>query len=70
MAALAGPAATGKWIAIQNGIADLAGIVAPALTGWVIDQTGAITVAGSFARRALVSRVEPLTWRAAAPPQP
>ncbi len=69
---LAGPAATGKWIAIQNGFGNLAGIVAPALTGWVIDRTGsyywallvaaAVATIGLFAWGLLVPRVEPLNW--------
>jgi MFS family permease len=46
---LAGPAATGRWVGIQNTIGNLAGIVAPALTGFVIDWTGHFTLAFVFA---------------------
>jgi MFS family permease len=42
---LAGPAAAGRWVGIQNSIGNLAGIVAPALTGFVIDWTGHFTLA-------------------------
>jgi MFS transporter, ACS family, D-galactonate transporter len=37
---LAGPLAAGKWSGLQNFIANLAGVVAPALTGFVVDRTG------------------------------
>jgi MFS family permease len=38
--AIAGPHAAGKWTSFQNGFANLAGIVAPWLTGRVLDTTG------------------------------
>ena len=37
---LAGPRAAGKWIGLQNGVANLAGIVGPVITGLVVDHTG------------------------------
>jgi MFS transporter, ACS family, D-galactonate transporter len=37
---LAGPRAAGKWTSLQNGTANLAGIAAPWLTGWVVQTTG------------------------------
>ncbi len=37
---LAGPRAAGKWTGLQNGFANLAGVVAPWLTGWVVQETG------------------------------
>jgi nitrate/nitrite transporter NarK len=42
---LAGPAAAGRWVAIQNTVGNLAGIIAPALTGFVVLQTGHFTLA-------------------------
>ncbi len=42
---IAGPAAAGRWVGIQNTIGNLAGIVAPALTGFVVDWTGHFTLA-------------------------
>jgi MFS family permease len=49
---LAGPRAAGKWTGFQNGFGNLAGVVAPALTGWVVDKTGefylAFLVAAGF----------------------
>jgi ACS family D-galactonate transporter-like MFS transporter len=49
---LAGPRAAGKWTGFQNGVANLAGVVAPWLTGWVVQTTGqfylAFVVAAGF----------------------
>jgi ACS family D-galactonate transporter-like MFS transporter len=42
---LAGPRAAGKWTGLQNGTANLAGVVAPWLTGWVVQTTGEFYVA-------------------------
>ncbi len=42
---LAGPQATGRWVGIQNAVGNLAGIVAPALTGLIIGRTGHFTAA-------------------------
>jgi len=36
---LAGPPAAGKWTGIQNGVGNLAGVAAPALTGWLVRRT-------------------------------
>jgi MFS family permease len=50
---LAGPAAAGKWTSFQNGFGNLAGVLAPTLTGFVVDRTGefywAFVVAAGFA---------------------
>jgi sugar phosphate permease len=37
---LAGPAAAGKWTGMQNCLGNLAGIVAPWLTGLIVEKTG------------------------------
>ena len=37
---LAGPHAAGRWTGFQNFIGNFAGVVAPALTGFVLDRTG------------------------------
>lgn len=37
---LAGPLAAGKWTGLQNGFANLAGVAAPLVTGWVVESTG------------------------------
>lgn len=37
---LAGPSACGRWVGFQNGFANLAGVIGPALTGYTVDWTG------------------------------
>jgi MFS family permease len=73
---LAGPSAGGKWMGVQNCIGNTAGIIAPLVTGYVVDRTGQFT--GAFAVAAVVSltgviswglvirRVAPVRWPAAA----
>jgi MFS family permease len=70
---LAGPHATGKWSGLQNGFANVSGIVAPALTGFLVDRTGnfllplaiaaLVLVAGGLSWVFVVGRVEPVSWR-------
>ena len=72
---LAGARAVGKWYGWQNGFANFAGIIGPALTGFVLQHTGsflapfAITAAiclfGILAWVFIVGRVEPVDWGAA-----
>jgi MFS family permease len=69
---LAGPSAAGKWIGLQNCIGNISGIVAPILTGAIIDLTGAFSLA--FLAAALIGavglacwtvglrRIEPIAW--------
>jgi MFS family permease len=40
---LAGPRAAGRWVGIQNTCGSLAGILAPALTGFIVDRTHSFT---------------------------
>jgi MFS family permease len=71
---LAGPAAAGRWVGIQNTLGNLAGIIAPALTGFVIDWTGHFTLAFVFAAAVgvlgfvgwvfMVPRIGELDWEA------
>jgi ACS family D-galactonate transporter-like MFS transporter len=37
---LAGPRVAGKWTGVQNFVGNFAGLVSPALTGYVVDRTG------------------------------
>ena len=37
---LAGPQAAGRWVGLQNGVGNLAGVIGPALTGFMVDWTG------------------------------
>jgi MFS family permease len=69
---LAGARAGGKWIALQNCVGNLAGIVGPPLTGYVTDLTGsfasafaisaAIALLGAFAWGVVIRRVAPVVW--------
>ena len=63
---LAGPAAAGRWVGIQNTLGNLAGILAPALTGWTIQNTGHFTTA--FVLAAAVSVVGFVGWVFLIPP--
>ena len=57
---LAGARMAGKWTGLQNFIGNLAGIVAPALTGYVVGRTGRFFWA--FAITALVSLLGAAGW--------
>jgi MFS family permease len=69
---LAGPRAAGKWMGVQNCIGNLAGILAPIVTGVVVDRTaeffwafmtaGAVALTGILGWALLIRRVEPLRW--------
>jgi len=69
---IAGPKAVGKWYGSQNGISNLAGVVAPSLTGFVLEHTGSFVApfiitstlcfAGILLWTLLVAKVEPLDW--------
>jgi len=69
---LAGPQAAGRWTGLQNGFANLAGVVAPALTGFAVDWTGnfvasmaittAVLIVGGMAWVFVVGRVEQVNW--------
>lgn len=69
---LAGPLASGKWTGLQNGIANLAGMVAPFATGLIVAKTGSfqlafsssavILVLGAASYAFIVRDVAPLAW--------
>ena len=42
---MAGPKAAGRWVGVQNTCGNLAGVLAPAITGVLIDATGSFTSA-------------------------
>ena len=70
---LAGPRATGRWTGFQNFIGNLAGIVAPAVTGFVLQRTGhfywafamvaAVALAGTASWFFLIGPIAPISWR-------
>jgi len=69
---LAGTAMAGRWSSLQNGFANLSGIVAPWVTGLSVQIngssrlafviTGGVALAGAFFWGLLVQRVEPVHW--------
>ncbi len=71
---LAGPRAAGRWVGVQNGIANLSGIVGPAFTGFVVQWTGHFGIALGVAAMVMalggaawvygVHKVEPVEWPA------
>lgn len=73
---LAGPSAVGKWYGWQNGFANFAGVICPALTGAVLQRTGnfvlpfaitsAVCIFGIVAWVFIVGRVEPVVWSSVA----
>ncbi|HTU34402.1 MAG TPA: MFS transporter [Candidatus Acidoferrum sp.] len=77
---LAGPSAAGQWMGAQNFAGNLAGIIAPALTGFLVDLTGnfiwavavlgVLTFVGALAWLFVVGPIAPVSWaapRSAAP---
>ena len=77
---LSGRAAAGKWTGLQNAFGNLAGIVAPWLTGWTVHNTGSffyafvvaagIVILGAMAYLLIVEDAEEIQWSGAvsAPP--
>ncbi len=71
---LAGPVMAGRWSSLQNGIANFSGIVAPWLTGLIVQTrgsarlaftvTGVVALIGGLSWGLLVRRVEPVRWEA------
>jgi ACS family D-galactonate transporter-like MFS transporter len=70
---LAGPHAVGRWMGAQNFVANLAGAVAPALTGFLVGRPGhfywpflitsVITWIGAADYVLVVGRVETVVWK-------
>ena len=70
----AGPLATGRWMGTQNAISNTAGILAPAVTGYLVQRngghytlalwvTGGVALLGLLAWFVVVPVVEPVDWR-------
>ncbi|MGC2111491.1 MAG: MFS transporter [Candidatus Korobacteraceae bacterium] len=69
---LAGPRAAGRWSGFQNFVGNLAGVVAPALTGFVLQRTGhfhwafvaltCVALTGTASWFLIVGPVEQVTW--------
>jgi MFS transporter, ACS family, D-galactonate transporter len=73
---LAGPTAAGKWSGAQNCLGAIAGIIAPIVSGFVVQQTGNFSLAflimailalvGAASYVFLVCTIEPIDWEAEA----
>jgi len=69
---LGGPRAAGQWMGVQNFIGNIAGVVAPFVTGLVVDRThgfywafviaAVVTLLGCLAFGVLIPRIEPIKW--------
>jgi MFS family permease len=70
----AGPLATGRWMGIQNAVGNIAGMTAPVVTGYLVQQSGHYTSAlifsgcvamcGLIAWLVVVPVVRPIDWSA------
>lgn len=69
---LAGPSAAGQWMGIQNFCGNLAGILGPIVTGFLVDRTGSffwafalasgISLIGALAYGVIIPKIETLKW--------
>ncbi len=69
---MAGPSATGRWVGLQNAAGNVAGLVAPLITGVLVDLTGGfgfaftlaavVNVLGFLGWVFLLPAVRPLDW--------
>lgn len=72
---LAGPRAAAKWVGVQNGVANTAGIIVPIVTGKIVDVTGsfefafllaaAVSLLGAVGWGVILPRVAPVRWEEA-----
>jgi MFS family permease len=70
---LAGPQAAGRWAGLKNGFSNLAGVICPALTGFIVDGTGhfqlaiaitaAICLLGAIVWVFCIGEVRQVDWR-------
>jgi cyanate permease len=75
---LAGPRASGRWVGIQNSLGNLPGIIAPWLTGYIIQSTGhftnafvvaaAVSLLGLIGWILMVPKLAQLTWKSTTTP--
>ncbi|MEO9170289.1 MAG: MFS transporter [Candidatus Baltobacteraceae bacterium] len=73
---IAGPDGTGRWVGIQNMIGNIAGLIAPSVTGILAERTGnfivpftitaIVTLAGGASWIFLVGKIERVDWSARA----
>jgi len=69
---IAGPQAAGRWVGVHNCVGAMAGILAPVLTGLLVETTGqfaaafmlagAMSVLGLLAWTVILPRIAPISW--------
>lgn len=69
---LAGPRASGRWSGVKNAVGNFGGVASPAVTGWIVKETGSYVLAfavaglmlviGVFAYVLLVPRIATVEW--------
>jgi nitrate/nitrite transporter NarK len=69
---LAGPRASARWVGVQNAAGNVAGLIAPAITGVLVDQTGLFDVAFAVAAGVnvlgligwvfMLGKIAPIQW--------
>jgi ACS family D-galactonate transporter-like MFS transporter len=69
---IAGPWAAGRWTGMQNAFGNISGMIAPWLTGWIVEKTGqfywafvivtVLLVIGTISFTVIIPRVEPAEW--------
>jgi len=69
---LAGPRASARWVGVQNAAGNVAGLIAPAITGVLVDQTGlfdaafalaaGVNVLGLIGWVLLLPKIAPIQW--------
>jgi MFS family permease len=72
---MAGPKASARWVGIHTGVGACAGILAPAVTGLIVERTGefysafmlaaAVSLMGLIAWTLALPRIEPIRWEPA-----
>jgi MFS family permease len=72
---IAGPMASGRWVGVQNALANMAGPIAPLVTGVLVDRTGlfdvafglaaAVNVLGFLGWVVILPKVAPFKWQTA-----
>jgi MFS family permease len=72
---LAGPHAAGRWTGVQNFMGNLAGVIAPSVTGYIVKRTGDFYLAfviaavmcalGALSWVFFVGKVRPVEWKSA-----
>jgi len=75
---LAGPTASARWVGVQNAVGNVAGLIAPAITGVLVDQTGLFNIAFALAAGVnvlgligwvlMLRKIAPIQWAPAARP--